>query len=116
MLGDVATIDEPQLEHANCSAATDRERTRLEAPHDRALHAENDDDADPHSHAHVAKPERSRRQEDERRMVARGGMSRRGRAHVKDALRAGADPHALRAQAKPFFLSARRPHLRPSAR
>ena len=89
-----------------------RERTRVEAPHDPAPDAEDDDHADPQPHPHVTHAERARRQERKRRVVSGGRPPGRNGADVEDALRAGSDPDPLRIHPKPLHAVASRPHPR----
>ena len=54
--GDVAAVDESQLEHAKRSLTANGERTRVEAPHDPAPDANVDHNADPHPNSDVMHP------------------------------------------------------------
>ena len=92
----VATVDEAQLEQANGPAAADGERTRIEAPHEAAPDAEDDDKADPKPHPNVAHSQRPRRQEHELRVISWRGPARRRRDDMESPLRAGREPEPPR--------------------
>jgi hypothetical protein len=108
-LGDVAAVDEAQLEQTARSGAADRDGTRVEPVHDAAADVEDDDHADPHADAHVPHAERPRRQQHERGMVSGLGATRKGRANVEVDPRSGCDPDASRPQPEPGCGTARRP-------
>ena len=108
--GDVAAVDEAQLEQPEPPAPADVEGTRVEALHDPASDAEIDHHADAHADPHVAHPERARRQERERRVVSRRGPPRRCRDDMESRLRAGREPEPPRAKAEPGRGAAGGPH------
>jgi hypothetical protein len=96
--GDVAAIEETQLEQTARAVASDGERTGVKTPYD-VMHAQ-----------------WSRREKHERRVVTRGGVGRGRRANVDDALLSGGDPDPLRAHTEPRGDAAGRPHLRLAAK
>ena len=111
---DVPAVEEAQLEQTRRPFPPDGERTGVEAPHDPAADAEIHHDADTHPYPDVVHTERPRRQEHERRVVARRGASGRRSADVEGALPSWSDPDSLRAHAEPPRSTARCPHLRLS--
>ena len=114
-LGDVAAVEEPQLQQAEPAAATDGEGAHLDASHDPAPDVEDDDDADPQPYPDVAHAERSRRQEHEGGVVSGPCPPRGSGADVEEATPAGRDPDALRAHAKPRRRSVTRSYARLAA-
>jgi hypothetical protein len=77
--------------------APDRERARVEVPHDPSPDVEDDDDADPQPYAHVLRAERPGRQERDRRVISWCGPPRRQRDDMESRLRAGREPEPPRA-------------------
>jgi hypothetical protein len=95
--GDVAAVDEAQLEHAKRPVAVHGKRACVDTSHDPASDANIDHDADPHSNPDVTHPERPRRQERERRVISGRGPPRGCRGDVESCLRAGREPEPPRA-------------------
>jgi hypothetical protein len=95
----------------------DAESSRIEAMYHSPPNVQDDDDSDPQAHAHMAYPERMRREEHERRVISRPRSARRNRAHVENLLCVRGEPDSLRPQSEPDGAAARLAHARlPSER
>jgi hypothetical protein len=114
--GDVAAIEETQLEQTARAVASDGERTGVKTPYDPAPDTEVHHHAHAHAYPHVMHAQWPRREKHERRVVTRGGVGRGRRANVDDALLSGGDPDPLRAHTEPRGDAAGRPHLRLAAK
>jgi len=114
-LGHAAAIDQAQLEHAPRAGAPDRQRARVEAPHDPAADMKNDDDADPQPQPDPAHAERPRRQECECDVISWRGVPWQLCHDMEPCLRARRDPESPRPQPEPGHRPASRLDSRPAA-
>jgi len=110
--GDVASIEDAQLEQSARPVAMDGESTSVEAPHDSPPDAEIDQDADPHTNPDMVQPERSRHQKRDCRVIAWRGPPRGRCEDMESHLRAGREPEPPRAQAEPGRSVTDGPHSR----
>jgi hypothetical protein len=92
----VAAIEETQLQQPATPSPPNAEGTRVETTDDPPSDVEDDDDAEAQSHPDATGAERPRRQEHERRMVARLRPPRRRGHDMEHGLPAGRDPEPPR--------------------